>query len=79
MDGEWLFSPSDPTKRDEMGNTNNYLNTTDIESMNKMMESNSQLRKTEISDSKTTIESNPFIEEAPVLPAHLKGIYFLNV
>lgn len=78
VDGEWKFSPSDPTKRDEMGNMNNYLNTTNIESINKMMESNSQVRKSEFSDSKTTIESNQLIEEAPVLPAHLKGIYFLN-
>jgi len=47
--------------------------------MNKMMGSNSQIRKTEFSESRTTMDDNPFNEEAPELPAHLKGIYFLNV
>jgi len=79
VDGEWRFSPSDPTIRDELGNTNNIVDTTEIESMNKMMGSNSTIRKSEVNDSsKTTIEENSFMEEAPALPAHLKGIYFLN-
>lgn len=55
------------------------MDTTNIESMNKMMGSNSQIRKTGMSDSRTTVEENPLSEEAPALPAHLKGIYFLNV
>ena len=79
MDGEWKFSPSDPTIRDESGNTNNIVDTVNIDSMNKMMGSNSQVRKTGLSDSRTTVDENPFTEEAPALPAHLKGIYFLNV
>jgi len=78
VDGEWRFSPSDPTIRDELGNTNNIVDTTEIESMNKMMGSNSQIRKNEFSESRTTMDDNPFNEEAPELPAHLKGIYFLN-
>jgi len=79
VDGEWRFSPSDPTIRDELGNTNNIVDTTEIESMNKMMGSNSQIRKNEVNESsKTTLEENSFLEEAPPLPAHLKGIYFLN-
>ena len=43
------------------------------------MGSNSQIRKNEFSESRTTMDDNPFNEEAPELPAHLKGIYFLNV
>ena len=79
VDGEWKFSPSDQTIRDEVGNTNNYIDTRNIEFMNKMMESNSQVRTTAHGDSRTTMDENPFLEEAPILPAHLKGIYFLNV
>ncbi len=43
------------------------------------MASNSQVGKTEFSESRTSVDEGSFTEEAPELPAHLKGIYFLNV
>lgn len=79
VDGEWKFSPDDPTAPDEHGNINNVIDTTNIESVNTMMGSKADVRKSGTLDSKGQVNDNPFQEEAPLLPAHLMGIYFLNV
>jgi 5'-AMP-activated protein kinase regulatory beta subunit len=76
VDGEWKFSPDDPTAPDEHGNINNVVDTTNIESVNRMMVSSTDMRKPGSSDVRAN--ENPFTEEAPVLPPHLMGIYFLN-
>mmetsp|Transcript_26489 Transcript_26489/g.23453 ORF Transcript_26489/g.23453 Transcript_26489/m.23453 type:complete len:242 (-) Transcript_26489:329-1054(-) len=78
VDGEWKFSPDDPTAPDEHGNINNVIDTTNIESMNKMMGSQMDVTKSGANDQKSQQNENPFTEEAPMLPPHLMGIYFLN-
>ena len=79
VDGEWKFSPDDPTAPDEHGNINNIIDTTNIESVNKMMGSSMDVRKVTTTEMKGQVAENPFTDEAPLLPSHLMGIYFLNV
>jgi len=78
VDGEWKFSPDDLTAPDEHGNINNIIDTTTIESVNKIIGSSSDQRKQTLSGSKPVKSDNPFTEEAPQLPAHLLSVYFLN-
>lgn len=47
--------------------------------MNKIMGSSMDIRKPGTSEVRNQVNDNPFTEEAPMLPPHLMGIYFLNV
>jgi len=38
VDGEWKFSPDDPTTADEHGNVNNIVDTMAVESMNRIID-----------------------------------------
>jgi len=80
VDGEWKFSPDDFTAPDEHGNINNIIDTTTIESVNKIMgmESIDDQHKETLSVTKPVKNENPFTEAAPQLPPHLMGVYFLN-
>lgn len=78
VDGEWKFSPDDQTAPDEHGNINNFIDTTTIESVNKIIGSANELPKSSPHETKPTKSANPFTEEAPVLPPHLLEVYFLN-
>lgn len=79
MDGEWKFSPDDFTAPDDHGNINNIIDTTTIESVNKIIGSSNDLRKPVLSEPRQPKTENPFTEEAPLLPGHLLEVYFLNV
>jgi len=87
VDGDWKFSPDDPTSADEHGNINNVIDTTNVESMNRIIDQKSR----SILKSKETVkEPNPqaqpnvltpnlnFSEQAPSIPAHLMHIVYLN-
>lgn len=78
MDGDWKFNPDDPNAPDEHGNINNIIDTTNVEGLNKMLGSAIDIRKPGTFD-KGHVNENQFTEEAPTLPPHLMGIYFLNV
>jgi len=78
VDGEWKFSPDDFTAPDDHGNINNIIDTTTIESVNKIIGSSDNLRKPVLSEPRQPKTENPFTEEAPLLPTHLLEVYFLN-
>ena len=44
VDGEWRFSPDDPTAPDEQGNINNIIDTTNYEKDNKILNETEEKR-----------------------------------
>lgn len=49
VDGEWRFSPEDPTKPDAQGNINNYIDTTNYKALSKNVESGKSGASKEVS------------------------------
>jgi 5'-AMP-activated protein kinase regulatory beta subunit len=89
VDGEWRFSPDDPTTPDEQGNINNFVDTTNYEPTTDEITgagSTTKAPKTKTVESRTnrkrTTEVSTeisFADEAPLIPQHLLSSYFLNV
>jgi hypothetical protein len=52
VDGEWRFSPEDPTKPDAQGNINNFIDTSNYQGLSKNVMSGRMSGR--ISDSKET-------------------------
>lgn len=86
VDGEWRFSPEDPTKPDAQGNINNYIDTTSYKALSKNVESGKSTTSKEISafmdskrDHKALVSFNQFNENAPKLPSLFATCDYLDV
>ncbi|CAD8057293.1 unnamed protein product [Paramecium sonneborni] len=85
VDGDWRFSPDDPTTADEHGNINNVIDTTKVENKAKeFMESSQQFKPEKspndsiIQNQKQVIQDFNFNDKAPPVPPHLLKYYYIE-